>query len=41
MAGMDGHGAKLHFTALMNVQDGSTVELRSFDGGKFEKNLSF
>ena len=37
MAGMDAPGAKLAFGALMVVQDGSTGELWSFDGEKFEK----
>ena len=37
MARMDASGTSLHLTALMNNQDGCTVELRSFDGEKFEK----
>ena len=37
MAAMDAPGAKLHFGALVDVQDGSTDELRSHYGEKFSK----
>ena len=37
MADMDAPGAKLSAAALVDVQDGSTEELWSFDGEKFEK----
>ena len=37
MADMDAPGAELSAGAFVDVQDGSTDELWSFDGEKFEK----
>ena len=41
MAAMDAPGAKLYFGAFVDVQDGSTDELRSHYGEKFLKILIF